>query len=238
MQYVAYYQLLFCSYHDSYSYSISYSISYSYWILAAVCRSLPQFAAICRKLPQVAANRFFVPFYKNLLRICLFHAILLLNSLEGRESAMMTVGERIRYRRQELHMTLDEVSAKSGVPKSTIHRWETGAIKNMGQSGLRKVAKALDTSAEFLMTGVSVTITHLPKIEIFPTDVYEYLLKKCGYSYSTHAASVRYYQKGERFIAADEKTFSLLLDQFLPYFSFLIQNQSISIDELLSLIGE
>ena len=151
---------------------------------------------------------------------------------------MMTVGERIRYRRQELHMTLDEVSAKSGIPKSTIHRWETGVIKNMGQSGLRKVASALNTSAQFLMTGVSVTTKIYPHPEIDPTEVYEYLLKKCGYSYSTHAASVRYYQKGERFIAADEKTFSLLLDQFLPYFSFLIQNQSISIDELLSLIGE
>ena len=135
-------------------------------------------------------------------------------------------------------MTLDEVSAKSGIPKSTIHRWETGAIKNMGQSGLRKVADVLNTDVQYLMTGVSVTTKIYPHPEIIPTDVFEFLLKKCGYSYSTHAGPVRFFQKGERFIPADEKTFSLLLDQLLPYFGFLVQNQSISIDELLSLIGE
>ena len=143
----------------------------------------------------------------------------------------MTIGERIRARRKELHMSLDDLSQQTGIPKSTIQRWETGAIQNMGQSGLQKVASALNIDIPFLLTGVSAQARRIPAPEIIPTDLFEYLLEKCGYSFSTHIGPTRYFQKGERVIAADDQTFNTIMEQFLPYFSFLVQNHSISLIE-------
>ena len=48
----------------------------------------------------------------------------------------MTIGERLKERSKELHMTLEDVSKATGMPKSTIQRWESGAVINMGLSNL------------------------------------------------------------------------------------------------------
>ena len=143
----------------------------------------------------------------------------------------MTVGERIRARRKELHMSLDDLSRETGIPKSTIQRWETGAIQNMGQSGLQKVASALKIDIQFLLTGVSVRVREMPDRVTLPTDHFEYLLERCGYSYATHIGPTRYFEKGGRVIATDDRTFNTIMEQFLPYFSFLVQEHSISLLE-------
>ena len=82
-----------------------------------------------------------------------------------------------------------------------------------------------------LLTGVSAQARRIPAPKIIPTDLFEYLLEKCGYSFSTHIGPTRYFQKGERVISADDQTFNTIMEQFLPYFSFLVQNHSISLIE-------
>ncbi|MGX5377614.1 LexA family transcriptional regulator [Ligilactobacillus sp. LYQ135] len=52
----------------------------------------------------------------------------------------------IRDRRLELHLTLEEVGEKVGVGKSTVRKWEAGAIKNMGRDKIVALAKALKMS--------------------------------------------------------------------------------------------
>lgn len=42
------------------------------------------------------------------------------------------IKELIKNRRKELGLSLEEVAEKIGVTKATVHRWETGAISNMG----------------------------------------------------------------------------------------------------------
>ena len=42
------------------------------------------------------------------------------------------IREKIRTRRKELGLSLEEVAKKVGVTKATVHRWETGVISNMG----------------------------------------------------------------------------------------------------------
>lgn len=56
---------------------------------------------------------------------------------------MMDIGERIRKRRKELGMTLEEVGKIVGVGKSTVRKWETGMIRNMKIDRLEPLAKAL-----------------------------------------------------------------------------------------------
>ena len=62
----------------------------------------------------------------------------------------MTTGEKMRIRRKELGMTVDEVAAKVGKNRATIYRYESDAIE-MPASMLQPLAEALDTTPDDLM---------------------------------------------------------------------------------------
>lgn len=62
----------------------------------------------------------------------------------------MTTGERIRARRKQLGMTVDELAAKLDKNRATIYRYESDAIE-MPASLLKPLADALDTIPDTLM---------------------------------------------------------------------------------------
>ncbi|RDG18007.1 phage repressor protein [Leuconostoc pseudomesenteroides] len=49
----------------------------------------------------------------------------------------------LKERREELGLTLEEVGKLTGVGKSTVRKWETGYIQNMGRDKIVAYAKAL-----------------------------------------------------------------------------------------------
>lgn len=63
----------------------------------------------------------------------------------------MDFKERIRTRRLELGLTLDEVAKIVGVSNATISRWESGAIENQRRDKVELLAKALRISPGELM---------------------------------------------------------------------------------------
>jgi len=58
----------------------------------------------------------------------------------------MTVQEKIKQRRLELGLTLEQVGDKVGVGKSTVRKWEIGKIKNMGRDKVALLSIALKMS--------------------------------------------------------------------------------------------
>lgn len=52
----------------------------------------------------------------------------------------------LRDRRVELGMTLEEVGKLTGVGKSTVRKWETGYIENMGRDKIVALSRALKIS--------------------------------------------------------------------------------------------
>ena len=63
----------------------------------------------------------------------------------------MSVGKRIKERRNELQMSVDELAAKLKKNRATIYRYEKGDIENMPIDILEPLAKALDTTPQYLM---------------------------------------------------------------------------------------
>lgn len=63
----------------------------------------------------------------------------------------MDFNEKIRKRRLELDLTLEEVAKIVGVAPATIQRYETGEIKNVRRDKIAKLAKALKVSPSYLM---------------------------------------------------------------------------------------
>lgn len=63
----------------------------------------------------------------------------------------MKIHEKLKARRLELGLTLEEVAAHVGVNDSTISRWERGDIANMKRDKILKYAEALDISPAVIM---------------------------------------------------------------------------------------
>lgn len=63
----------------------------------------------------------------------------------------MEVKDRIKNRRLELGLTLEQVGNHVGVSKSTVRKWETGFISNMRRDKIAKLAEILQLSPIDLM---------------------------------------------------------------------------------------
>lgn len=63
----------------------------------------------------------------------------------------MEIGEKIKYLRTRQGLTLEELGEKVGVGKSTVRKWETGAIANMRRNKIASLADALNVSPSYLM---------------------------------------------------------------------------------------
>lgn len=63
----------------------------------------------------------------------------------------MSVGERIKARRKELNLSVDEVADKLGKNRATIYRYESDEIENLPVTVLEPLAKILNTTPSYLM---------------------------------------------------------------------------------------
>ena len=59
---------------------------------------------------------------------------------------MEDIGRKIRELRQQKGMTLEERGNRVGVGKSTVLKWESGAIENMRRDKIARLADALGVS--------------------------------------------------------------------------------------------
>ena len=63
----------------------------------------------------------------------------------------MTLGEKIRARRKELGMTMDDLGKAIGVQRSAINKYEKNMIKDVKRSTIAALAKALNVSPLYLL---------------------------------------------------------------------------------------
>lgn len=63
----------------------------------------------------------------------------------------MTIGERIKERRKQLGLTVDELAERLGKNRATIYRYESNDIEKLPTTVLEPLAKALDVTPAYLM---------------------------------------------------------------------------------------
>lgn len=63
----------------------------------------------------------------------------------------MTIGQRIKERRKELGMSVDELAELIGKNRATIYRYENNNIENLPSPVLKDLADALKTTPEYLI---------------------------------------------------------------------------------------
>lgn len=80
----------------------------------------------------------------------------------------MTIGSRIKQRRKELGLTVDELAQRLGKNRATIYRYESDEIENLPTTVLEPLSEVLQTSPAFLMGWEDAAPLQLPNI--FPIE--------------------------------------------------------------------
>lgn len=65
----------------------------------------------------------------------------------------MNTGERIKKRRRELGISVDDVALAIGKNRATVYRYEKGSIEKIPTSVLIPLAKILSTTPDYLIGG-------------------------------------------------------------------------------------
>lgn len=73
----------------------------------------------------------------------------------------LTIGERIKQRRKELDLSVEDVATKLNKNKATIYRYESNEIENLPITILEPLAEALQTTPAYLM-GWDIGIKEIP----------------------------------------------------------------------------
>lgn len=88
---------------------------------------------------------------------------------------MTITGQRIRQKRLELNLTMEELGQKLGVQKSAVNKWEKGETVNIKRECLAKMSEIFDVSPVWLMgfeNAPDVTVTYsAPGVEPFVAQV-------------------------------------------------------------------
>ncbi len=63
----------------------------------------------------------------------------------------MDFKSKLKQKRQELNLTLEELAKKVGVSAATIQRYESGEIKNLRNDKIKRLADALGVTPNYLM---------------------------------------------------------------------------------------
>lgn len=67
------------------------------------------------------------------------------------EGSIIAIKDKIKKRRAELNMTLEDVAKVVGVARQTIQKYENGVVSNIPSDKIEALAKALRTTPAFLM---------------------------------------------------------------------------------------
>lgn len=63
----------------------------------------------------------------------------------------MTIGERMRKRRENLGLTQVSVADKAGISKQTLYKYENDIVTNIPLPTISKIAEVLNVSESYLM---------------------------------------------------------------------------------------
>jgi len=91
------------------------------------------------------------------------------------EQNIQLIIERIKQLRENLKLSYQELAVLTGMSKSTLQRYETGAIKNIPLSKVNVLAKALHTTPAYLMGWDKKESTNNSELDSQIEDLYNSL---------------------------------------------------------------
>lgn len=116
---------------------------------------------------------------------------------------MLNVGKRIRARRKELNISIDELATRLNKNRTTIYRYEKGDIENLPLEALKPLAEILKTSPAYLIgwedkpdEDVATVGDLIRLIRVQQNMTVEEYAKEIG----VNSEKLRMYESGEKYI--------------------------------------
>lgn len=81
----------------------------------------------------------------------------------------MTIGQRIKARREELGISVDELAQRLGKHRATIYRYESNEIGSLPTSVLEPLCVVLETTPAYLMGWEEATTPPAPNLQPMPS---------------------------------------------------------------------
>lgn len=75
----------------------------------------------------------------------------------------MDIHDKLKKRRQELNLSLNEVAKRLEISKTTMSRYESGAIEQIPYDKITKLTKILETTPGWLLGWESLSISEAEK---------------------------------------------------------------------------
>lgn len=85
----------------------------------------------------------------------------------------MTIGERIKEARLRKGLTLEQLGKAANIGKTTIMRYETGAIANIPSDKIEMIAKALSVTPAYIMGWDEESVVILDDYKIYAVPRYD-----------------------------------------------------------------
>ena len=89
----------------------------------------------------------------------------------------MTLGAKIKEIRTQKNMSVDELSARTGISRATLYRYENSSIKKIPVDILEKISVTLDVLPSDLLNDNSSSDSLLPESFDNPQDALAFILK-------------------------------------------------------------
>lgn len=125
----------------------------------------------------------------------------------------MNIGSRIKKKRLEKNVTLEELGKKADVNKATIQRYESGKITNIPSDRIERISEALNVSPAYLMGWEDENSD--PILENIPGIITPVKLKKIPIL-GTIAC-------GKPILAEENYDGYFMIDENLPYSDFVLR---------------
>lgn len=137
--------------------------------------------------------------------------------ITDKEEIVLSIGERIKQRRKELNLSVDDIAKKLGKNRATIYRYESDDIENLSITILEPLAKVLQTTPADLM-GWGVNGDNVSsKIKLLPIDKQQELEKitNSNFMIVTDEAELSIIKKYRTLSESSKKTVDALLDNMI-----------------------
>lgn len=144
---------------------------------------------------------------------------------------MATMGPRIKNRRQQLNLSLEDVGKACGVAKSTVARWEEGT-EVKGEKILR-LAVALNTSVDYLMGFTDdVSASHIMTQretqlmqDLMSDTLFDLLIRQAGIKEMATTDGDRVLLVDGSFLELDPMIIAEVTDATTDFFVFLLKRK-------------
>ena len=105
----------------------------------------------------------------------------------------MTIGERIRTKRKEYHISQTDLANRVGITKQSLYKYEKGIITNIPSDTIERLASALHCTPAYIMGWDEKKILNTRSLE-YPPEIMKYAAMIAELSEEDRKSVIKYLQ--------------------------------------------